>query len=290
MKVVLYNITSCDLDEIVARIGYSSISLFPPEEIKLNKNIINEFFKTSVKYRLGSILDFHHYIFTFYDVSRAFTHQLVRHRIAAYVQQSLRRVKIKTELDEDPWFIIPPSILSKGAKVIIKYIEKQLESGRVYLDLLGKNVPPEDARFVLPIGVKTFITAIMNAEELLHVLKVRTCFDAQWEIRIAFYALMAGLVALTPSIFKYAGPYCVYDGLCRGLSNGVCIREARELTRKIKKIGLQIREKLEKNSLTISLTDILGYKVPEEVKKEVQEYFGKKINLDYEVILEIRRC
>lgn len=285
-----------EMEKLTATIAWSSISVFsaPEYEKMIKEKDIEKMFKLARKMKLSSILDFPYYIISFKDVSRSFTHQWVRYRIAAHVQQSLRFTKIKTELvDGSTWFVIPPKILMKDAQTIVDFINNALRSGKIYKELLEKGIPPEDARFLLPIATKTHISSAMNAEELLHVIDQRTCFDAQWEIRNATYALLAGLYAISPKIFKSAGPYCISEKVCRGRAQGKCYQDAKYLTEKMKNIGDQLRKKLEKakyrDFVSIDLTDILGYRVPSIKKKKVQEMLGYNIELDYTISLHIRK-
>jgi len=293
VRVVLYDISGGKVESLTAKIGWSSLSLEPPAKLKIGEKEVKKLMKLSVKLRLGSVLDFPHYIFAFEGVSRAFTHQLVRHRVAAYVQQSLRRVKVNPELDpRDPWFVIPPSLVLEGADVVLRYVESQLAAGRTYLYLLGSGVPPEDARYALPIGIKTFIACIMNAEELLHVVKVRSCASAQWEIRSAVLALLTGLNLVYPSIFSYAGPHCVYDGVCRGGGGQRCCSNVKELLGKLRSLAEEWRGAYEREGrVDLDLTDLLGFRAPEDLEEEVGRKLGLRapLNLSYEVKLSVER-
>ncbi|OYT30807.1 MAG: thymidylate synthase (FAD) [Thermofilum sp. ex4484_79] len=295
MEVYILNYIP-EAEKITASIAWSSISLFcaPEYESMLKEKDIEKMFKLARKMKLSSVLDFPYYIISFKDVSRSFTHQWVRYRIAAHVQQSLRFTEIDTKLkNEKPWFVIPPMILQNSVDVIVKYIKSQINAGRAYRELIKKGIPAEDARFTLPIGVKTHISSAMDAEELLHVIDQRTCFDAQWEIRSATYALLSGLYAVSPRIFKNAGPYCVSERVCRGRQNGRCYYEAKLLTEKMIKIGEKFREMMKDARLgeyiSMDLTDVLGYRVPEDKKKEVWEALGYELDIDYCVTLHIRK-
>ena len=283
------------VEELVAKIAWASISGLPPPEISVGEADVARLFRLARTMKLSSVLDFPFYIFSISGVSRVFTHQWVRYRIAAHIQQSMRWVKIDTGFDpEDPWFIVPPSIVKQGADAVVMYVKGVIEAGRRYLELVDEGVPTEDARFVLPHAVKTHISTVMNAEELLHVIEQRTCFDAQWEIRAVAYVLLAGLYALSPRIFRNAGPYCVWEGVCRGRGRGRCLNEAKSLTRKALEAGERARKMLEESgynrSVVLDLTDLFGFKAEPELKATVGEMIGldKPVNLDYPAILEIK--
>ena len=252
---------------------------------------IKSMIKWTKKLQLSSVLDFSYYMFAIEGVSRSFTHQWVRYRIAAHMQQSLRYVKIS--VDNPDWFVVPPTITQKGVDAIVSYVKNQFNSGKTYLDLLEKGVPAEDARFALPIGVKTHLTSVFNAEEFIHIVKQRTCFDAQWEIRtVANAVLLVGLI-VHPKIFEGVGPHCIYEGVCRGVGNWTCKDDAEKITKKIYEIAEQAREQFQKieegHFLKLDLTEDLGYKAPRELVQKVEEKLNLPINLDINVMLEVRK-
>ncbi|MFA6437537.1 MAG: FAD-dependent thymidylate synthase [Candidatus Paceibacterota bacterium] len=118
-----------------------------------------------------------HFTFVLSEVSRAFTHQLVRHRMATYDQQSLRYVN-KSGRNLETAF--PQKISSQNKKAIEEFNRQSIT---LYEKLVKDGVPAEDARFVLPIGTKTAIVMTMNARSMMHFLKLRLDKSAQWEIR-----------------------------------------------------------------------------------------------------------
>lgn len=260
-------------------------------DISPTEKQIKNMIKWTKEMKLSSVLDFSYYIFSFEGVSRSFTHQWVRYRIAAHMQQSLRYVKINP-LSTD-WFVVPPSITKSGVDAVVKYVQNQLSAGKKYLELLDMGVPSEDARFALPIGTKTHLSSAFNAEEFIHIVYQRTCFDAQWEIRTVAYAiLLAGLI-VHPIIFDGVGPSCIYENVCRGVGKWACKPEAERLIYVAKRLATEYRnnfEKLRKGEfLRIDLTDYLGFRAPENIKKEISEILGFPVNLDIDVILEVKK-
>ncbi|MGQ4891293.1 MAG: FAD-dependent thymidylate synthase [Candidatus Njordarchaeia archaeon] len=260
-------------------------------DIEPTEKQIRNMIKWTKKLQLSSVLDFSYYMFAIEGVSRSFTHQWVRYRIAAHMQQSLRYVKIS--VDKPDWFIVPPTITQKGVDAIITYVKNQLKAGETYLKLLEKGVPPEDARFALPIGVKTHLTSVFNAEEFIHIVKQRTCFDAQWEIRtVANVILIAGLI-VHPIIFEGLGPHCIYEGVCKGIGNWTCKEDAEKVTKKVYNIAEEARKKFEKLNvgefLKLDLTGELGFKAPAEVVEKVKEELNLPIDLDIKVVLEVKK-
>ncbi|MDR2698669.1 MAG: FAD-dependent thymidylate synthase [Candidatus Methanoplasma sp.] len=145
-----------------------------------------------------------HAVFTFSvdGVSRALTHQLVRHRIASYSQQSQRYVSLK-----DPTYVVPETVRADPAS-----LELYEETMRKIWDAYGKlaeAVPAEDARYILPNGCTTNITITMNARELRHFFSLRCCERAQWEIRELADRMLALCTEVSPVIFRDAGPPCM---------------------------------------------------------------------------------
>ncbi|AIZ55917.1 thymidylate synthase ThyX [Candidatus Methanoplasma termitum] len=145
-----------------------------------------------------------HAVFTFSvdGVSRALTHQLVRHRIASFSQQSQRYVPLK-----EPTYVIPGTI--KADPDSLALYEEMMEKIWDAYRRLAETIPAEDARYLLPNGCTTNITITMNARELLHFFTMRCCERAQWEIREMAERMLALCKEVSPVIFKDAGPPCV---------------------------------------------------------------------------------
>ncbi len=113
------------------------------------------------------------------NVSRALTHQLVRHRHASFSQKSQRYVKEKGQFD----YIIPPTIerdpaLKEKFTVFMEQIAAQ------YQEFIDAGIPAEDARFVLPNAAASSLVVSMNLRELIHIANLRLCTRAQYEIRL----------------------------------------------------------------------------------------------------------
>jgi len=159
-----------------------------------------------------------HITFTFLvdGISRACSHQLVRHRLASYSQQSQRYVSMKNFP-----YVTPPSIENKnvtftvkGEKISLTYDEFMKLIGEAYESLIEQNTPKEDARFILPNSCTTRIVFTMNGKELIHFLKLRTCNRAQWEIREMALKILKIVRTTLPEIFNNVGPGCFTTGIC----------------------------------------------------------------------------
>lgn len=175
---------------------------------KISEDLDEERIASLIKklFKMGHLSPFEHVSFTFGvdGISRACSHQLVRHRIASYSQQSQRYVRF----EEFPC-VIPNSIqaqeeLCKDFKETVSCLEK------TYQKFLKKGVPPEDARYILPNAFTTKIVITMNARELFHFFKLRTCNRAQWEIRAMADEILKEAKRIAPVLFKQAGPGCLF--------------------------------------------------------------------------------
>ena len=146
-----------------------------------------------------------HAVFTFSveGVSRSLTHQLVRHRIASFSQQSQRYVSLET-----PDYVTPITVEGDGERERI-FRETMEAAWAAYNRLLEAGVPAEDARYVLPNACTTNITITMNARELRHMFSLRCCNRAQWEIREMADRMLELCKEACPSMFADAGAACV---------------------------------------------------------------------------------
>jgi thymidylate synthase (FAD) len=159
-----------------------------------------------------TVLRHAHFTFLVDGISRACSHQLVRHRPASYSQQSQRYVAMKAYP-----YVTPDSVKEKVVEIDSrKYSYDDLMDfiGRFYEALVEEGVPKEDARFVLPNACTTRIVFTMNGEELVHFLRLRTCTRAQWEIRKMAIEMLKLLQSKYPELFKDVGPNCYYLGYC----------------------------------------------------------------------------
>lgn len=166
----------------------------------------------------GHLTPFEHASFTFAieGISRACSHQLVRHRIASYSQQSQRYVNKKKGFD----YIVPP-IFETDRQLSKFFKEAMYMSYGFYLLLLQElekrgikgEEAYQDARFVLPNAAETKIVVTMNARELLHFFRLRCCNRAQWEIRQLAYRMLTLVKTVAPLLFQDAGPACI-EGKC----------------------------------------------------------------------------
>ncbi len=136
------------------------------------------------------------FMFEIEGISRVCSHQLVRHRIASYDQESQRFSAVERED-----FVIPKSISSnpEALKVYENILHQAVESFKRLKEL---EVPKEDARFILPQSIGTKLVITINARALMHFFWQRTAPQAQWEIRELAELMLAECRKIAPSIFK----------------------------------------------------------------------------------------
>jgi thymidylate synthase (FAD) len=167
---------------------------------------VQYFLRKSLELGHHDILEHGALTFDLQGVSRACSHQLVRHRLASFSQQSQRYVKITRSYG----YLKPPSI-PNDVRVPVMVNEKtwelnfedvmditrQVEEGYVRLGMKA-----EDARYVRPNAACTNIVTSMNPRQLLHVFTLRCAPDAQWEIRCLSWGMYACARLVAPTIFE----------------------------------------------------------------------------------------
>jgi thymidylate synthase (FAD) len=171
--------------------------------------------------RSGHMSALEHASFTFAvdGISRACSHQLVRHRVASYSQQSQRYVRFGAE----GGFVVPPSIASSPEARTV-FLEAMENARRAYDRLVELGLAEgrksesvyEDARFVLPNASETKIVVTMNARELRHLFALRCCRRAQWEINRLAWTMRYLASSVAPLLFEDTGPGCMTDGCPEG--------------------------------------------------------------------------
>lgn len=176
----------------------------------------------------GHLSPFEHVSFTFAieGLSRAASHQLVRHRLASYSQQSQRYVSLK-KLD----WVTPPTIQRKpDLDAAFQGLIQELHA--LYCRMLEEGIPAEDARYILPNATCTNLVMTMNARELIHVCSVRLCLRAQWEIRELFGRAKALVEQVSPRIGAELMIKCDRLGYCdEGESCGILPTKAAAKTK-----------------------------------------------------------
>lgn len=211
---------------MAAKLCYSAVGVDQIEE-NLTDESVDRFLNMLINIGHESPLEHVSFTFAVEGISRACSHQLVRHRIASYSQQSQRYVK----LDQFE-YIVPPEIeaVKEAKEVFVQAMEEDQKSYDKLVDILfdkhynkmikdGKNEKEakrqaekkaiEDARYVFPNACETKVVFTMNTRSLYNFLNHRCCERAQWEIRELSIEMLRQLKQVAPILFKNIGPKCV---------------------------------------------------------------------------------
>lgn len=184
-----------------ARLCYAPVGAAELLE-RMSDEAVHKVLKTVITSGHTSTLEHASYTFAIDGVSRAMTHQLVRHRVASYSQQSQRYVSY-----DDPAFVIPP-VVDADPERREAFLAACGEAFLAYRAMLDAGVPAEDARYLLPNATETKIVVTMNVRELLHFFELRCCKRAQWEIREVALRMLDLAEPTAPYIFMDAGAAC----------------------------------------------------------------------------------
>lgn len=242
VKVLAHTPNPENLIASAARLCYSDLgieSLFEKYTYEQNQKMIENLMSLNHE----SPIEHVNFTFGVEGVSRTLTHQLVRHRIASYSQQSQRYVK----LDQFE-YVIPPHIENsqKAKELFIRamgedqryysdisdilfeeHYEKYIKSGLKEKEAKAKAEKEaiEDARYIFPNACETKIIFTMNVRTLLNFFKLRSCNRAQWEIRELSDKMLIECKKIAPNLFKYAGASCMFGKCTEG--NMTCGRPRR---------------------------------------------------------------
>ena len=211
---------------MAAKLCYSPVGVDEIEK-NLTDESVDKFINMLMSMGHESPLEHVSFTFAVEGISRACSHQLVRHRIASYSQQSQRYVK----LDQFE-YIIPKEIekIDEAKKVFIDAMKKDQEDYDKLVDILfnkhykklvqqGKDEKKakkdaekkaiEDARYVFPNACETKIVFTMNVRSLYNFIEHRTCERAQWEIRDLATQMLKKLREISPVLFNNKGAKCI---------------------------------------------------------------------------------
>jgi thymidylate synthase (FAD) len=212
---------------LAARLCYSPSSIGELQQ-RLGASDIDAFLDKIMSLGHHSVLEHAAFTFGIEGISRVTTHQLVRHRIASYSQQSQRYVSHKDEFTS----IMPDTIADNPeARQIFAFMSETVH--KAYAQLVEMGIPAEDARYILPNATETKIVMTMNARELLHFFALRCCQRAQWEIREMSVEMLRLVKKIAPAIFREAGPGCV-SGPCP--EGQFCCGQTQEIREYFKKL------------------------------------------------------
>ncbi|MGL5712436.1 MAG: FAD-dependent thymidylate synthase [Paraclostridium sp.] len=230
VKLVSYTPNPEKVISMAAKLCYSSVGVDEIEQNLTDENI-EKFLNMLINIGHESPLEHVSFTFAVEGISRSCSHQIVRHRIASFSQQSQRYVK----LDQFE-YIIPPEIneIEEARALFIESMNKDQEAYDKIVDILfekhynklinfGKNEKEahrqaekkaiEDARYVFPNACETKMVFTMNTRSLYNFFSHRCCERAQWEIRDLATEMLRQVREIAPILFKNSGPNCI-KGAC----------------------------------------------------------------------------
>ncbi|MEX2080232.1 MAG: FAD-dependent thymidylate synthase [Dehalococcoidia bacterium] len=174
------------------------------DDERITEAQMRQFIEERLKTGHASPLEQVHFEFGISGVSRAFSHQFVRHRVGiSFEQQSQRYVTYKE--GEFP-YTVPQSVRKAGMADKMEALFEQV--GELYEEMVAAGVPAEDARFLLPNATNTNFKITVNFQSLLHICDLRLCTRAQWEFRKVAALIRAEVVKAVPELGKYLQPKC----------------------------------------------------------------------------------
>ena len=147
--------------------------------------------------------------FAINNVSRALTHQLVRHRHMSFSQKSQRYVKEKGEFD----YVIPFEI-AKNPELAKKFEDFMKDISDRYQEFIEAGIKAEDARAILPNATVSSLVASLNLRELIHLANLRLCTRAQGEIRALVKKMCELVIEREPWLKEHLVPKCERLGYC----------------------------------------------------------------------------
>ena len=169
-----------------------------------------------------SVLEFADFTFHIEGVSRALSHQLVRHRLASYAQRSQRYC------GENGFEYVIPHTVEKDEETKHTFTSLMGYIDMLYKRLQDAGVPNEDARYILPNACTTCIEVKMNFRTLIHFMNERLCARAQWEIRQMALLMKRCIEEQYPELAKYLVPKCeVHEGMPFCTEHSTCGRHPK---------------------------------------------------------------
>jgi len=171
---------------------------------RITREQMLEFIEKRLETGHASPLEHVWFEFAISGVSRAFSHQFVRHKIGiSFEQQSQRYVAFKK--GEFP-YTVPETVRRAGFADEMEEAFGRL--GELYERMVDAGVPAEDARFLIPNAANTNFKVVVNFLELLHICDLRLCTRAQWEFRQVASQMRAQIHRVFPELAKYIQPKC----------------------------------------------------------------------------------
>ena len=179
--------------ERVARVCYKS-------EDKITEGSAEKFIGMILKSGHESVLE-HEKLTVKFICDRGVTHEIVRHRIASYSQESTRYCNYSKDKFGNELTFIRPCFWADDSEEYAVWKQAMEEIEKTYVKLISLGAKPEEARSILPNSLKTEIVCTMNLREWRHFFRLRTAERAHPQIREISVALLDELKKRIPVIF-----------------------------------------------------------------------------------------
>jgi len=191
MKIELLFITP-EAEKLIESAGRTSYLSFD----KQGNNSEKRFVRMLIKRGHTSVLEHAYATFRISEISRALTHQLVRHRFCSITQQSQRYI------DENSFHYIEPTSIESSSEAHALFIDLMERIRNAYIELKNLGIKKEDARFVLPNATESQLVLTANLREWRHIIELRGDLAAQWEIRKMVIKILKILKQNVPTVFE----------------------------------------------------------------------------------------
>ena len=191
MQVELLYVTR-NPEKIIETAGRTAHLSFDKQEEDAEKSFV----RMLIRKGHLSVLEHAYATFRITGVSRVFTHQLVRHRLCSFTQQSQRYV------DESDFRYVEPGSIKRNPQAHLLFTDLIAQTKKAYSILRKLGIQNEDARYVLPNAVESQIVVTANLREWRRIIELRGRPNAQWEIRKVALEILKKFKAHVPTVFE----------------------------------------------------------------------------------------
>lgn len=192
-------ITPIDGDVILKRIEQAGRTCYKSEDNITDESAI-KFVQNIIKRGHEAVLE--HCSFTVkFIVDRGVSHEIVRHRVASYCQESTRYCNYSKDKFGNEITVIKPCFWKESSDQFIEWKSAMKIAENHYFDLLAQGATPQEARTVLPNSLKTEVVMTANIREWRHFLKLRTSSAAHPQVREVAIPLLTELKKMIPVLF-----------------------------------------------------------------------------------------
>jgi len=179
--------------ERYARVCYKS-------ENNISSSIDDDFIRLTIKRGHESVIE-HEKVTVMFIVDRGVTHEIVRHRIASYSQESTRYCNYSKDKYGNEITLIEPFFLVDRPKAYELWKASCENAEKNYMLMLDVNCTPQEARAVLPNSLKTEIVTTFNMREWRHFFKLRCAPEAHPQMRQITIPLLRHFQKHLPALF-----------------------------------------------------------------------------------------